>query len=125
MDEVFIPIAFFLMITAIVVVPTWLKSRERREMQETLRASVERGQPLPADVIEALSRKNVPTKPTAARDLRLGVILLSVAGGIGLTFWMLGNAFDTDLYGMAAWAAIPGCVGLAFIVLSFFNKNKD
>ncbi|TPW02375.1 MAG: hypothetical protein FD125_2096, partial [bacterium] len=44
MDEVLIPITMFAMIAAIVIVPTWLKSKERREMQATLRASLDKGQ---------------------------------------------------------------------------------
>ncbi len=123
--EDLIPFAGIAMIIAVTLVPQWLKSRERREMQATLRASVEKGQPLPADVIEALSRENIRPKPTATRDLRWGVILLATAMGIGATFWALGYYVDPDIYGFGAWAAIPGFIGLAFIVLSFFNKNKD
>ena len=113
------------MIAAIVLVPSWLKSRERREMQATLRASVEKGQPLPADVIEALSRQNIRTPATATRDLRWGVILLASALGIGVTFYTLGIYVDPEITAFGAWAAIPGFIGLAFIVLSLFNKNKD
>ncbi len=123
-NEILIPLAGIVMIIAIVLGPFYLKSKERREMQATLRASIERGQPLPADVIEALSRENIKPVPTASRDLRLGVILLAVAVGIGITFGYLGYYFDEDVMGFGAWAAIPGAVGLAFIVLSFFNKNK-
>ena len=53
--EILIPLAGCAMIAAIVVGPAWLKSRERREMQATLRASIEKGQPLPPEVIEAIS----------------------------------------------------------------------
>lgn len=125
--EVVVPLAGIIMIISIVLVPVWLKSRERREMQATLRASIERGQTLPPDVIDALSRENIKPAPTAARDLRVGVILLAVAIGIGTTFGYMGYYFGDDardFMGFGAWAAIPGAVGLAFIVLSFFNKNK-
>ena len=52
MAEEFIPIAFFIMIGAIVLVPAWLKSKERKEMQATLRSAIEKGQPLPPEVID-------------------------------------------------------------------------
>ena len=55
MAEEFIPIAFFIMIGAIVLVPAWLKSKERKEMQATLRSAIEKGQPLPPEVIDSLS----------------------------------------------------------------------
>ncbi len=123
--ELLVPLAGIAMIVAIVIGPTWLKSRDRREMQATLRASIEKGQTLPPDLIDAMSRDNIKPKPTAARDLRLGVLLLALAVGIGASFGYLGYRFDEDMIGFGAFAAIPGAVGIAFIVLSFFNKNKE
>ncbi len=126
MDGVWVPIIFFAMVAAIVIVPTWLKSKERQEMQATLRASLDKGQPLPPEVIDALTRQSVKPPSTASRDLRLGVILLSTAVGIASAFMWLGYQIGQDEpFGFAAFAAIPGAIGLAFIVLSFFNKNKD
>ncbi|WP_313574302.1 DUF6249 domain-containing protein [Brevundimonas sp.] len=124
MDEVLIPLAFFAMIAGIVLVPTWLKSRERREMQATLRASIEKGQSLPPEVIEAISKDNAKPVATAARDLRAGVILLSVAIGIALLGYAVSFADFDAFYPIVGGAAIPGMIGLAFIILSFFNKNK-
>lgn len=126
MNEVWIPIAMFAMIAGIVIVPTWLKSRERREMQATLRASIDKGQTLPPEVIDALTRQTVKPPASAARDLRMGVILLALSLGIAATFSFIGFKFgETEAWGFGAFAAIPGAVGLAFIILSFFNKNKD
>lgn len=123
--EVLIPLAGIFMIIAVSVGPAWLKSRERREMQNTLRAAVERGQPLPPELIDALTKDQVSKVPSASRDLRIGVILLFLAGGIAGAFWILGVNVDNDATFIAGFAAIPGAIGLAFIILSFFNKNKD
>jgi len=127
--EVLIPLAPFIMIIAIVVVPAILKSRERRDMQATLRTAIEKGQPMPPEVIEALSKDNIKPAPSASRDLRLGVILLAVSIGIGLFGYAVGFIGDVEeakaVYPILGIASIPGMVGLAFIVLSFFNKNKN
>ncbi|MBN9479016.1 MAG: hypothetical protein J0I52_02135 [Bordetella sp.] len=123
-SEILIPLAFFSMIAAIVLVPTWLKSRERREMQATLRASIEKGQSLPPEVIEAISKDNAKSPATAMRDLRTGVILLSVAIGAALFGYAVSFAEMDAFYPIVGIAAIPGMIGLAFIILSFFNKNK-
>jgi len=64
--EVLIPLAPFIMIIAIVVVPAWLKSKERKEMQATLRSAIEKGQPLPPEVIDSLSKDNIKPPATAA-----------------------------------------------------------
>ncbi len=123
--EVLIPLAGIFMIIAVTVGPAWLKSRERREMQDTLRAAVERGQPLPPELINALTKEQASKIPSASRDLRIGVILLALSAGVAGAFMMLGYGIDNEAKYIAGFAAIPGAIGLAFIILSFFNKNKD
>jgi hypothetical protein len=135
--EDFIPLfaifAVFGTITAIVVGPSYLKSKERREMQATVRAAIDKGQPLPPEVIEALGKEATRNVPSRTRDIRRGIIWLAV--GIGLAAFGLineanftGGGWDSDVEmggGLLGIAAIPITIGLAFIVLSFFNKNKD
>lgn len=123
--EIFVPLGLFSMIAAIVVVPTWLKARTQREMQATIRHAIEKGQTLPVELIEAVAKQYERRRATAHSDLRAGVLWLALALGVGTTFGILGSVYDTDLYGFAAWAAIPGFIGAALIVLSFFNKTKD
>lgn len=123
--EVLIPLAGIFMIIAVTVGPAWLKSRERLDMQATLRSAVEKGQPLPPELIDALTKEQTRKLPSASRDLRIGVILLALSAGVAGAFLMLGYGSDNDATYVAGFAAIPGMIGLAFIVLSFFNKNKD
>ena len=122
--EILVPLGFFAMVVAIVALPTYLKSRDQREIQQTIRHAVDKGQQLPPDLLESVTRAFAKKRATAHTDLRAGVLWLAVALGIGTTFSFLGYQFDEDLMGMAAWAAIPGFIGLAFILLSFFNKTK-
>lgn len=113
----------FIMVIAIVVVPAMLKSRERREMQATLRAAIEKGQPLPPEIVDAMT-KNVKVAPTSLSDIRTGIIWLAVGLGIGLVGFIAGYE-DADFFNPGlAFAAIPSVIGLAFIALSFFNPNK-
>lgn len=133
--EDFIPVfaifAVFGSITAIIVGPTWLKSREKREMQATLRHAMDKGQSLPPEVIDALTQDVSRNLPSRSRDLRRGVIWLAV--GIGIAAFGLindlsasGNDWGGNVGdGLLGIAAIPATIGLAFIVLSFFNPNKD
>lgn len=113
-------------LAAIVIGPSWLKSKERQDMQTTLRSAIDKGQPLPPDVIDALSKDNLKPPATAQRDIRVGVIWLAIA--IGITVFGRAVSFadgEPELfYVMGGIAAVPGFIGLAFIVLSFFNKNK-
>jgi hypothetical protein len=133
--EDFIPVfaifAVFGTITAIVVGPTYLKSRERQAMQQTLRHAIDKGQDLPPEVIDAMTRDVSKNLPSRTRDIRRGIIWLAI--GIGIAAFGLINDLswsDGDWGGhvgdgLLGVAAIPVTIGLAFIVLSFFNKNKD
>ncbi|ATQ43278.1 DUF6249 domain-containing protein [Caulobacter mirabilis] len=121
--EILIPITLFAMIAAIVLVPSWLKSRERREMQETLRSAIDKGLPLPSEVIDAMT-KNVKVAPTALSDIRTGIVWLSVGIGIGLLGFIIGFREADAFHPLLGMAAIPTMIGVAFIALSFVNPNK-
>lgn len=122
--EIIVPIGAFAMVVAIVCLPFYFKSRERREMQRTLRAAIEKGQPMPPEVIEAMT-KTVKLPPTRLRDLRTGIIWLAVGIGVaGATYFgdFIHGDHDFDGFGIAC---IPAVIGVAYIVLSFFNPNKE
>jgi len=122
--EILIPITLFIMIAAIVIAPRWFKSQERQKLQETLRASIEKGAPIPPEVIEAMT-SNVKAPPSPYRDLRAGIVWLGVAVG----FTALGFAVSFEepdaLYPLLGIAAFPGFIGLALIALSFVTRGKN
>ncbi len=130
-----VTIAFFLLVAAIVIGPQYLRMRERERLHETLRQAYAAGQPPPADLLEALqatrqSRPNPTPVDPVGRDLRLGVIWLS----IGVALVLIGGAFYAMLYSQggavetlcsfAAIAAVPACVGLAFLLLFWLGRKR-
>jgi len=121
--EVLIPLAPFVMVIAIILVPAWLKSRERRDMQTTLRTAIDKGQPLPPEIIDAMT-KTVKVPPTALSDIRTGIIWLAVGIGFAVFGYVIGFEEAEAFHPLLATAAIPSIIGLAFIALSFFNPNK-
>lgn len=120
---ILIPISMFAMIGAIVIVPSWLKSRERRELHSTLRAAIDKGLPLPTEIIDAMT-KNVKVAPTSLSDMRTGIIWLAVGLGIGAFGFVIGFDEADAFHPLLGIGAIPAIIGLAYIVLSFFNPNK-
>jgi hypothetical protein len=125
--EILIPLSLFAMIAALVIVPRYFRSQERQKVAETLRVALERGEPLPRELIEALQSetvaKGLPASPQ--RDIRTGVIWLS----IGMAFVALGVAVSFDepdaLYPLLGVGAFPTFIGLAFILLGVLGKSKS
>ena len=120
----------FSAITAVVFGPSYLKSREKRDIQTTVRHAIDKGQALPPELIDAMTKDVASKLPSRTRDLRRGVIWL--AAGIGIAAFSYISALSWDdqditgaMTGMMGFAAIPATIGLAFIVLSFFNPNKE
>jgi hypothetical protein len=123
---ILVPLSPFLLVAALVLVPAYLRSKERQKLQETLRMAIEKGQPLPNEVVEAMS-SNVRTMrapPSPGRDLRIGVIWMGVAIGLAAFGVALGFEEPDALFPIVACAAFPGFIGLAFIVLGLINRTK-
>ena len=126
-----VPFGFMAMIAAIVIMPRFFRSQERQKMAELMRVAIERGQPLPPEVIEAMSNsvrsadgQPVPVRPLPSRDLRTGLIWLGVAVGLaGLGF--AASFEDPDaMYWLLGCAALPAFIGVAFIILWAVAREK-
>ena len=118
-----IPFGVIAMIAAIVLVPRYLKSRERMQLQQTLQAAIQSGQPLPPEVVEAITSDRRPP-PSPQRDIRQGVIWLAVAVGLA-AFGVAAGMDDPDAsYWLMGIAAFPGFIGVAFIVLGALGLKK-
>lgn len=123
MEGILVPISMFAMIAAIVIVPRYLKSQERQKLQDTLRVSIERGAPLPPEVLEAIMT-DVRPAPSPARDLRKGIIWLGV--GVGIAAIGLAVSFEEPdaLFVSLGLAALPTFIGLAFILISVIGHKR-
>jgi Domain of unknown function (DUF6249) len=123
---ILVPLSPFLLVAALVLVPAYLRSKERQKLQETLRLAIEKGQPLPPEVVEAMSSnvRSMRTPPSPGRDLRIGVIWLGVAIGLAAFGIALGFEEPDAVFPLVACAAFPGFIGLAFIVLGLVNRTK-
>lgn len=125
MQAVMIVLIIFGSIASLFLVPAWLRSQERQKLQDTLRAAIEKGQTLPTEVIEAMTQDvKVKPKPSPQRDLRVGIIWLGVA--VGLAAMGFATSFEEPdaLYPTLGVAAFPGFIGLAFILMSFFGRDR-
>ncbi len=132
-DGVVVPVVFFMFLTAVIVVPGYLKSKDKARMHETLRMAYEKGQPVPPELIAALQSGGSSSPPlaTAQRDLRRAVIMIGVGlglCGLGYGLWYgLMSVSDVAAYivgGCVAGAgAIPGLIGVAYLILWLNRRN--
>ena len=127
MEGILIPISLFGMIAAIVILPRYFRSQERQKMAEALRAAIEKGQTVSPDFMDAMSTnvRQIDLTPTPQRDLRTGIIWLGVAMGLVALGLIVGFEEPEASYWFLGFAAFPGFIGLAFIVLGLLNKQKS
>ncbi|ACG77941.1 conserved hypothetical protein [Phenylobacterium zucineum HLK1] len=125
--EILVPISLFAMIAALVIVPRYFRSLERQKMADTLRVAIEKGQPIPGEIVEAMSSnvRSPAMPPSPQRDLRTGIIWLGVALGLVALGLIVGFEEPDASYWFIGIASFPGFIGLAFIVLGLINKPKS
>ena len=112
--EDLIPIVLFLTIGGVFALAFVLKYKARHDIQNTVRAAIERGEVLSPELIETLATSIA--SPYA--DLRKGVIFLAL-GAAGIAFAALLG--EEDAIGpIMAVSAFPVVVGLAYLGLWFF-----
>ena len=124
-------VAFWAFLAAVVIVPRILKSRDRAKMYETLRVAYEKGQPVPPEMIAALQTNVEPRMATPERDLRRAIVLIAV--GLGLCclgyglYYGLSSVNDIAAYttggSVAGAGAIPGLIGVAYLILWLTRRN--
>ena len=131
-------VIFWSFIAAVVLVPKYLKSRERSKLLDTLKIAYEKGQPVPPELIEALQRGSAPSDESTAispaeSDLRRAIVLISVGVGIALLGYGLyyGISYESEEGGaitgaaVAGIGAIPGLIGVAYLLLWLARRQPS
>ena len=125
---VLVPVALFGMIGAIVVSNRYFRHKERTQLQDTLRAAYERGQPVQPELMQMMTSDPRPIKASYGpeRDLRRGLFWIAwalalLAAGGALYYYDPSN--DTTGAFMA-FACFPGFVGLAYLIIYGLTRGK-
>lgn len=119
MVEELIPIVMFISIAAVMIFLFWFRYKARNDMQATFRQALDKGQELTPEVIDRLGHP----KPAKDKDFRLSVIWLSLAVALVLIGVAVPDA--EALRGLMAGAALPFCIGVAYMILHLFSKRED
>ncbi len=117
MEDILVPIALLFTIIGTVTVITYFRFRGRQEMLATIRASIESGQTLSADVLSEIAASLYNKK----NDLRRGMVYVA----IGVAFLVLSVTIDDHeavgpLMGLSAF---PFFIGFAYLILWYIGRR--
>ena len=112
-----VPITMFVSMTVVLCVLFWLRYKARSDMQSTFRAALDKGQELTPEIIDRLGHPKAPKD----KDLRNGIIWLSLAAGLVLIGFAVPE--PEALRGTLAGAALPFCIGVAYLILNKFTSR--
>lgn len=111
----------FLLAGGIVGFVTYFRFRRRREVQETIRIAIEKGQELPTEFLETISSPK--QEPKKDQDLRRGVVLTAVGLGIGAFGFLVGE--DDAVGPLMGIGSIPLLIGLALTALWILRTRHN
>lgn len=106
-------------IAVIAIIGAFISAYRRQKLwHETARIALEKGQPLPP-----LSEEDKPksARRSASEDIRAGLILIAVGGGLYLLMGGLSGNVPSHV------GAIPGLIGVALLIfglISALTQNK-
>lgn len=116
-----IPIVMFISVAVVFIALFWFRYKSRVELQETIRAAMDKGVELSPDMIDRLG---APKQPKA-KDLRLGVIWMSLAVALALIAIINPGGTPEAIRGILAGAAFPFAIGSAYLLLFFLVSGKE
>ena len=114
MEAIWVPISMFAGLTLIISLFFWFRFRARSEMQQTIRSAIDKGQELTPELVESLGK---PEKPVKDKDLRLGLIWLAIAIGLGVFGFAMGQIEDEVFPIFSGIAALPFMLGVAYMIM--------
>ena len=120
MGDEFVPIVFFIGLAVVLVLFFWFRYRMRNDMQQTIRTAIEKGQELSPEIIDRLGQPPV----SKYRDLRVALIWLALACGLALIGLAAPDPSGMALQGTLAGAALPLCIGIAYLIMWRFTGSK-
>jgi len=103
----------FISLAAVLIFLFWFRFRSRESMNQTIRLALDKGQELSPELIDRLGHP----KAGKYKDLRLGVIWLSIAAGLALLGFAVGEFAEEALHGTLASAALPFAIGIGYLIL--------
>ena len=115
-NEFLVPVSMFIGLSVVLSLWVWFRFKAKKELQQTIRTAIEKGQGLSPELIENLV--NPPVSPQ--RDLRRSIISVQTAVAVAL-FAVFVNEEDAigPLLGISMF---PLSIGVGFLLMHRFGK---
>jgi hypothetical protein len=115
-------LAFWLFAAAVIVAGIWDKARKRDAQHETLRRLIESGKP----VDEALLAKLLGSRIALTDHVLgiVGIVVLSLAPGVAILAWFVGQDEREALLGLTGVAGLLACFGIGLLVASRYARRS-
>ena len=121
-ENILSPLIFFGFIAVLVLGSQYFKGRNRARVHETIDLAIRQGQPVPAELLEIVSRRESSPAPAF---LQYGLILLGAGVGLGILGQVLGSLDVEARTAITGTAAIPVCIGLACLLIEFIGRKRS
>lgn len=121
MIPIIVPTVTMLVIGGTIALITYYRFRRRREVQETIRVAIEKGQELPTEFLETISSPK--DRPKKDQDLRRGIVLIAVGVGIGAFGILIGE--EDAVRPLMGIGSIPFLIGLALTALWALRTRNE
>jgi len=115
-DEI-IPVVLFLGLTIVFGLFFWFRYRMRSDMQQTIRAAIEKGQDLSPEIIDRMGRP----APAKDRDLRWAIIAVAVSVALAIFGAVIPEDSNDAQQVFMGIAAFPFCIGMAYFILNRYT----
>lgn len=115
--EVWVPLSMFIGVSVVLSLWVWFRYKAKKDLQETIRTAIEKGQGLSTELIENLV--NPPVSPQ--RDLRRGVIGVLAAIGFALFALILGE--EDAVRPLLGIAMFPLSIGAGFLLMHRLGRS--
>jgi hypothetical protein len=121
MEDTLVPIALFGSIALIFWLFVYFAHRGRHDKQQTIRLALEKGAELTPELMKSISEPEPPKN----KDLRNGLIWLSLGIGLALCGVAVPDPSGNALRGCLAGAAFPFSVGVAYLVMWRYGVQTE
>ena len=119
MEDELIPIVMFISMAVVFVFWFYFRHRSRMETQQTFRMALDKGTELSPEFIKHLGEP----EPSKDRDLRRGLIWLSLA--VGLVLIGVAVPEPEAFRGTLAGAALPFSIGCAYMIMYRYGTKRE